>query len=128
MLLRFPLSLSGAVFLVCGSRSIGLLRALLSNRPVRFLSGISFNFYIWHQFLAVKLKEWRIPFYEGTNPNQAGLQPWQNRYTFCCFAGALLVSLAITYLVEKPCARWGRRRLESAGNGKGAVSKRVLDT
>ena len=40
----------------------------------------------------------------------------------------LLVSIAITYLVEKPCARWGRRRLESAGNGKGAVSKRVLDT
>jgi len=102
---RFPLSALGGVFLVCGSRSIKLMRMLFSNRLIRFLSGVSFNFYIWHQFLAVKLKEWHIPAYEGVNPNQAGLQPWQNRYTFCCFAGALLLSLAITYLVEKPCAK-----------------------
>ena len=110
MLWRFPLSALGAVFLVCGSRSIRLMRALFSNRVVRFLSGLSFNFYIWHQFLAVKLKAWRIPYYEGEDPNKAGLQPWQNQYTLYCFVGALLLSLAITYLVEKPCARWIKRR------------------
>lgn len=110
MLWRFPLSALGCVFLVCGSRSIRLLRNLLSNRPVRFLSGISFNFYIWHQVLAVQLKKWRIPYYEGEDPNRAGLQPWQDRYTLVCFAGALALSLAITYLVEKPCARWIKRR------------------
>ncbi|MGN0184444.1 MAG: acyltransferase family protein [Aristaeellaceae bacterium] len=110
MLWRFPLSALGCVFLVCGSRSIRLMRALFSNRLVRFLSGLSFNFYIWHQFLAVKLKAWRIPYYEGENPNQAGLQPWQNNYTLLCFAAALALSLAITYLVEKPCARWIKRR------------------
>lgn len=112
---RFPLSALGCIFLVCGSLSIRLVRGLFSNRCVRFLSGLSFNFYIWHQFLAVKLKEWRIPYYEGTNPNQAGLQPWQNRYTFCCFAGALLVSMAITYLVEKPCAWAIKRALSRKG-------------
>ena len=110
MLWRFPLSALGCVFLVCGSRSIRLMRTLFSNRVVRFLSGLSFNFYIWHQFLAVKLKAWRIPYYEGENPNQAGLQPWQNNYTLFCFAAALALSLAITYLVEKPCARWIKRR------------------
>jgi len=110
MLLRSPLTLAGSVFLVCGSRSVVLLRKLLSNRPVRFLSGLTFNFYIWHQFLAVKLKEWRIPFYEGENPNQAGLMPWQARYTAVCFLGALALSLAITYLIEKPCGRWIKRR------------------
>ena len=114
MLWRFPLSALGAVFLVCGSRSIRLMRALFSNRLVRFLSGLSFNFYIWHQFLAVKLKAWRIPWYPGENPNQAGLQPWQNNYTLICFAAALALSLAITCLVEKPCARWIKRRLSSA--------------
>ena len=110
MLWRFPLSALGGVFLVCGSRSIRLFRTLFSNRIVRFLSGLSFNFYIWHQFLAVKLKAWRIPYYEGENPNQAGLQPWQNNYTLICFAAALALSLLITYLVEKPCARWIKRR------------------
>ena len=110
MIWRFPLSALGAVFLVCGSRSICLLRALFSNRIVRFLSGLSFNFYIWHQFLSVQLKQWRIPYYEGENPNRAGLQPWQNHYTLTCFAAALALSLVITYLVEKPCARWIKRR------------------
>ena len=110
MIWRFPLSALGALFLVCGSRSICLLRALFSNRVVRFLSGLSFNFYIWHQFLSVQLKQWRIPYYEGENPNRAGLQPWQNHYTLTCFAAALALSLVITYLVEKPCARWIKRR------------------
>ena len=79
MLWRFPLSALGGVFLVCASRSIRLLRALLSNRLTRFLSGLSFNFYIWHQFLAVKLKAWRIPPYTGDAPNREGQQPWQNQ-------------------------------------------------
>ena len=110
MILRFPLTVCGSVFLVCGSRSILLLRRLLSNGFVRFLSALSFNFYIWHQFLAVKLKDWRIPHYEGVNPNQAGLMPWQMHYTLVCFGGALLLSLLITYLVEKPCAKWIKRK------------------
>lgn len=114
MLWRFPLSVLGCVFLVCGSRSIRLLRALFSNRVTRFLSGVSFNFYIWHQFLAVKLKQWRIPPYSGDAPNQQGQQPWQNQYTLLCFAAALLTALIITYGVEKPFARWIKRRTSSA--------------
>lgn len=110
MILRFPLTLAGSAFLVCGSRSVLLVRKLFSNRAVRFLSGLSFNFYIWHQYLAVRLKEWRIPYYEGVNPNQAGLMPWQLHYTLICFIAALALSLAITYLVEKPCARLIRRK------------------
>lgn len=114
MLWRFPLSALGGVFLVCGSRSIRLLRDLYSNRVVRFLSGLSFNFYIWHQFLAVKLKEWHIPNYVSELPNQTGEQPWQNQYTLLCFAAALLTSLLITYIVEKPCARLIKRRASAA--------------
>ena len=110
MILRYPLAVCGSIFLVCGSRSIQLVRRLFSNRIVRFFSMLSFNFYIWHQFLAVKLKLWRIPAYEGANPNQAGLMPWQMHYTLFCFAAALALSLIITCLVEKPCARWIKRR------------------
>lgn len=112
MILRSPLTIAGSVFLVCGSRSIMLMRKLLSNVPVRFLSSLTFNFYIWHQFLAVKLKEWRIPHYEGENPNFSGVMPWQLHYTIWCFAGALVLSLAITYLVEKPCSRWIKKHLK----------------
>ena len=110
MLLRFPLSLSGAVFLVCGSRSVLLMRKLFSNRIIRFLSGISFNFYMWHQFLALRLKAWRIPPYTGDEPFREGQQPWQTLYTWGCFAFAIIVAVALTYLVEKPCAKWIKKK------------------
>jgi len=110
MLLRFPLSLSGAVFLVCGSRSVLLVRKLFSNRIIRFLSGISFNFYMWHQFLALRLKAWRIPPYTGDEPFREGQQPWQTLYTWGCFAFAVIVAVALTYLVEKPCAKWIKKK------------------
>ena len=116
MLLRFPLSLSGAVFLVCGSRSVMLMRKLFSNRAILFLSGISFNFYMWHQFLALRLKAWRIPPYTGTEPFREAQQPWQTLYTLACFAFAVIVSVALTYLVEKPCAKWIKRKISLRKN------------
>ena len=109
---RWLLSASGAAFLLGGSLSYGPVRRLLSNRAVRFLSGVTFNFYIWHQWLAVRLKEWRIPPYLAeVNPNQAGEMPWQLHYTLLCFAAAFLVAVLLTYLVEKPAAKWlGKER------------------
>ena len=103
---RWAMGACGALFLLGGSLSFGPVRAALSNRVVRFLSGISFNFYIWHQWLAVKLKQLRIPPYLAeSDPNQAGEMPWQLHYTLLCFAAALVLAALITYLVEKPASR-----------------------
>ena len=93
------------MFLVCGSRSIRLMRALFSNRVVRFLSGLSFNFYIWHQFLAVKLKELHIPAYTSEFPQMNEGRAWQTNYTLLCFAAAFLLAAALTFFVEKPAGR-----------------------
>ena len=110
---RWLFSACGAVFLLGGSLAFAPVRAVCSNRLVRFLSGVSFNFYIWHQWLAVRLKQWRIPPYlAAENPNRVGEQPWQFRYTLLCFLAALALATLLTYLVEKPCARWGRRLYE----------------
>ena len=110
---RFLFSACGALFLAGGSLSFAPVRALLSNPPIRFLSGLTFNFYMWHQWLAVRLKLWRIPPYlAAENPNTAGEMPWQLHYTLLCFIAALALSALITYAVEKPCARLGRRWLE----------------
>lgn len=110
---RYLFSLCGAAFLLGGSLSFTPLRALFSNRLVRFLSAVSFNFYIWHQWLAVRLKAWRIPPYLAeANPNQVGEMPWQMQYTAVCFLGALAVAILLTYLVEKPCARLARKWID----------------
>ena len=113
---RTPLTLCAAAFAVSASLSLAGVRAAVSNPVIRFLSGISFNFYMWHQYLAVWLKKWRIPAYTGDQPNIDGQQPWQNRYTLICFAAALLAAAALTYLVEKPCAKWIRNRRKASKN------------
>ena len=107
---RWALSACGALILVGGSLSFQPVRRVFSNRLVRFLSGLSFNFYIWHQWLAVMLKRWRIPAYQAAeNPNMAGEMPWQLHYTLFCFAAALALAALVTWLVEKPGAKLGRR-------------------
>ena len=99
---RWLFSLCGAAFLAGGSLSFAPVRRLFSNHIVRFLSGLSFNFYIWHQWLAVKLKAWRIPPYLAeANPNQAGEMPWQLHYTLLCFAAALLLAILVHLCVER---------------------------
>lgn len=110
LLWRYPLTLCGALFAVSASLSLAGVRAIVSNPLIRFLSGISFNFYMWHQYLAVWLKKWRIPAYTGDTPNIDGQAPWQNRYTLICFGAALLLATALTWLVEKPCGKWIRSR------------------
>jgi peptidoglycan/LPS O-acetylase OafA/YrhL len=111
LLRRLPLGLLTGAFLLCGSLAPAGLNRALGNPVTRFLSQVSYNFYIWHQFLALRLKDWHIPSYVSELPNQAGEQPWQLRYTLLCFAAALVLAGAITYLIEKPLARWGTKKL-----------------
>lgn len=102
---RFELSAIGALILVSGESSFLLYRRIFSNRVTRFLSGISFNAYIWHQVLAVKLKEWKIPNYISESPNSEGEMPWQLTYTLICFALSLAIAAALTYLFERPLTK-----------------------
>lgn len=110
ILWRLPLAGLGAGFLLFGCRWPARLEAILGNRLTRFLAGISYNFYIWHQYLAVKLKEWHIPAYTADSLPQAseGIV-WQRNYTACCFLLALAAAVLLTYLWEKPLTRLGQR-------------------
>ena len=105
MVWRLPLGLCGAAFLYCSGRVPERADRVFGNRAVRFLSAISYNFYIWHQYLAVKLKEFHIPAYTSDPPQMYEGAAWQRKYTLVCFAGALVLAAALTYLVEKPAAR-----------------------
>ena len=111
---RLPLSLLGGIFLLCGCMAPAGLARVLGNPVTRFLSDLSYNFYIWHQFLACRLKDWRIPPSLSETPNQVGEQPWQTQYTFICFIAALILSAALTYFWEKPVQKWGLRKKPAA--------------
>lgn len=105
LLWRLPLGICGAAFLYFAGRAPESVDRVFGNRVVRFLSAISYNFYIWHQFLAVKLKEFHIPAYTAEFPQMSEGRAWQMKYTLLCFAAAFVLSAALTYLVEKPSAR-----------------------
>lgn len=89
------------------------LRLIFGNRFTAFLSAVSFQFYMWHQVFAVQLKEWHIPASETETPWIMGEYNWQLLYTALCFAGALAISVLVTYVFERPIARLGNR--EQAG-------------
>ena len=116
---RWLFSLCASAFLLGGSVTFAPIRRAVSCKPIRFLSGVSFNFYIWHQWLAVRLKQWRIPAYQAAeNPNMAGEMPWQLHYTLLCFFAALALAVLVTYLVEKPGAKYGRKLYDKMRNGE----------
>lgn len=108
------------------------VRWIFSNRFMRFLSGISYNLYIWHQWLAVELKyTWRIPSWEGTTPpNQLSDKVWMNKYAVIITAAAFAVAVIVTYLVEKPCSNLilGKPVFKGARNKRVSTSEHIVGT
>lgn len=104
---RFVLGLLFLIFILSTIFAAKWYRKIWDNRVMKFLAGISFNLYICHQYVAVKLKEFRIPFWGGDTPpnQQANMDTWKWQYTFTCIIVSLLIATAMTYLVEKPAAK-----------------------
>lgn len=103
---RFMVSALFMIFVLACCFSVKSFRVLLSNRVMVFLSGISFNLYIWHQYIAVKLKEFRIPYWEGDiPPNQTGDKVWMWKYFILCWVLSIGMAVLVTYLLERPIAK-----------------------
>ena len=89
--------------------SLRPIRFLMGNRLMGFLAMVSMNYYLMHQNIAVYLKQRAFfpPAEHYPTPNMAPggpEQPWADQYTALCFGLSLLTAIAITFLVEKPCA------------------------
>ena len=103
---RFLLSLLFLFILFSIIMSGRYLRWLFGNKVMKFLAGISFNLYICHQFISVRLKEFRIPYWEGdTPPNITGDKKWMWTYMILCIVVSFAVAIIMTYAVEKPLAK-----------------------
>ena len=104
---RFRLSLVFALITVSAALTFSGVRWLFSNAVMRFLAGISYNVYIWHQWIAVKCKEWHIPAWTGERPpNMTGDVSWQWRYTAVILIVTLAAAILATYVLERPAGEW----------------------
>ena len=92
-----------------------------------FLSGISYNFYLWHQTLTVWLKyQLHLPFWQGdTPPNQLGDTAWMAESNLLYWASALAAAVAATYLVEKPCMKF-YKNYRKKYNNSGTQPEKVV--
>ncbi len=103
---RFRLSLAFVGFILSAALSAKWFRWLFSNKIMGFLAAISYNLYIWHQWIAVRFVEWRIPFWTGdTRPNVAGDTAWQWKYTLLVVMASLAAAAIVTYCFEKPISK-----------------------
>ena len=104
---RFPLSFAGALLILSLTLSVKPMRFAFGNPVFRFLSAVSYQMYLWHSVIALRLKAWRIPAYKALENPQMNHEPvWQVRYTLACFIVTLIMAALITCLIEKPAARW----------------------
>lgn len=117
---RLPLCLVYMGIILSTSFAAKWYRFLFSNPLMRFLSIISYNLYIWHQWLCVKLKnEWKIPAWpkydlEGapntwvgsnyTSEQSAAGQSWRVEYAIVITLFAFAAAILATYLIERPAA------------------------
>lgn len=103
---RFLLSLVFVVMLWGVMLSAPLFQRLFDNVVMKYIALISYNLYIWHQYIAVKLKELRIPYWEGeTPPNELGDTTWMHKYLALCIVLSIVAAVATTFLVERPAAK-----------------------
>lgn len=105
---RLPLALSLMICMLGAMFMPGVFRWLLSNRLMRFLATISYNFYIWHQVLAVQIARHWFP--EGFP--QVAERNLQWAFTVLCFSLSTLVAMAFTYGLEQPCTQWIRKSVK----------------
>lgn len=100
---------SGFIFFT--ACSFHAYQKIFSNRVMRFVCVISYNLYIWHQFIAYKLKQYRIPYWKGdTPPNMTGDSVWQWKYQIIILAVSVLVAVVVTYGFEIPVRKHFEKR------------------
>ncbi len=98
---RLELAVLFMVFLISTIYAVKQYRWIFSNKLMVYLASVSYNYYIWHQYIAVRLKQWNIPPSLSEMPNMTGEQPWQWIYTIISFLIPLAIAILLTYLLDK---------------------------
>jgi len=96
------ISFAGAI--ACSVFSSRWMHLFLGNPVTRFCATISYQVYMWHGWISLRLKEWRIPSYTTERPMDD--LAWRWPYLLLCIGLSLTISIAVTYLIERPVSNF----------------------
>lgn len=114
LITRFQMMIIYSVFIIAMMFVGKGIQKLFCNKLFRFLNIISYNLYIWHQVVAFKCIEFKIPGWEGdTLPNVAGDVVWQRQYSVIVIVLSIIIATVLTYWFELPIARYLRKRINA---------------
>jgi peptidoglycan/LPS O-acetylase OafA/YrhL len=110
---QFLYGVASAVWLapaIFGDQTRGVLRKILSSRPLVYLGAISLSFYLWHLALIEKAKEWTVPEYLAKRALAANPPPDNPLAGVATFTGnfgkVVLISWILSFLVASLLYRY----------------------
>lgn len=98
-----------------GDQSAGRIRGFLQLRPLVYLGGISYSFYLWHHVLVDQAKQWTVSDLDQRELI-GGLAPFTGNFwliSLIAWVASALIASVLFRLVELPCLRLKDRPLTS---------------
>ena len=101
--IRLMSSFSCALFVISTCLAGVGYQKIFSNRITKYICFISYNLYLWHQYVFAKMVQWRIPDYVGDeNPAWSGNRRWQWSYTMMAVTDVIIIAVVVTLFFEIP--------------------------
>lgn len=103
-ILNFPIALF--IFSSCFAFNFWQ-KGIWGNRIAAFLSTISYNFYLWHQNIHIYFKRHPVTSLFTENDLANHTHDPMIKYSLFTLCVSLVISVAVTYLLEKPMYKYG---------------------
>ncbi len=114
---KIQLEMLFTAMVFCLMLSGNIVNKFCANRIFIYVSGISYNLYLWHQIVMLKCKEWHIPSYEGdVSPNQLGDMVWSRKYSVISVLVIILIAHLLTDFYEIPITQKLKRKFRVTKN------------
>ncbi len=113
------LALVWALIAIATASSASWWRRVVANPVLLFLSGVSYNLYLWHVLVIMVMLHYRLVPYHGRDMHAD--PGWQAAFVVVAAVLGLAIATSLTYGFERPVMAWSRaslrrvRGLPSAG-------------
>ena len=98
----FVIAFAGSV--CCSVFASKWVHWLLGNPVMRFASTVSYQLYLWHMWICLRLKDLRIPDYITARPMDDAL--WRFPYLMLSIGLSVAAAIFMTYCYERPVSKY----------------------